>query len=1098
LGYSISISTILILSGFLVVDILVAQSRSPYFYSISVEDGLPQSSVNTIAQDKAGYMWFGTQDGLARYDGYEFTIFRNSLTDPNSLCNNFITSLLVTERGSIWIGTSNGLSVYDPLLNEFVSYYHDTSDSLSLNSSTITSLFQDSDGIIYIGTNAGLNKVNHHKSHHAVQFERYRTNPDPGPMEIFSGTVHDITEDGWGRIWIASQGKEADTRADNGALTVFSKTSGRFEHFYHNQGTHTLSSSAIRSLHYRDSNLWAGTINGGLNRISLSSEGNIEQIDHFTHQSDDPYSIPHHYVSKITSGADSDIWIGTYNSLVSLNPRLDLFKNYTNVEEFRSSNSSAINDLYVDTAGNLWVATSNGLFVYYSNRQPFDVEIPDPDAENSILAGDIFGIYEDSRGEVWTLSFGSGINRIEYQPNGQKYIYTYTPLSSAHPSLSSAQLLGVTEDHNQDVWISSFDGLFKIIKTDQPETVNITHFSPERLAINPDIRKYYTQIYTHPNGSLWVETYQNGVDEIHIRDQELVIENHSEITIGDTSHRILAFYMDPDGTSWIVTRDFLGRGLIDENGRLQVTPIFGKQVEWNRIVDLDIKYVMGDQSGRVWAGTSNGLVKLRVDSAPDSNENDHLWADITIYTEADGLSNNTVYAIAGTPDNHLWLSTNRGLSRFSVENEQFTTYELEGGAGINEFNEGAVAYGQGGSLYFGGIGGLVRFHPDSISPNPFVPPIQITGFRVLNNPLPANDSRLIYSESADSLQRLTLSHNDSFFSVSFAALNFNQPGKNQYAYKLHGFHEDWVYSGTQREATFTNLDDGEYLFQVKGSNNDGIWNEAGVSLKIVILPPLWETWYAYSFYLFVIFLAGYLLIRGRIRAATRELEIKSQIEKARHEEREVFRKKSSQDFHDEAGNKITKINLFTELAKSEAAGSPTLKGYLQKIEVNSRELSNGMRDFIWAMDPEKDTLFETLLRLKEFGDSMFTDTGTDFSIEGLSSDTREIQLPMDMRHSILQMFKEAMNNCAKYADANKVVLSVNTFINTLNITLTDDGVGFNPEDAANQEGYGLTIMAERAQKINGNLSIKSKKMNGTRIILLVNIPQMGDTEELKK
>jgi len=290
--------------------------------------------------------------------------------------------------------------------------------------------------------------------------------------------------------------------------------------------------------------------------------------------------------------------------------------------------------------------------------------------------------------------------------------------------------------------------------------------------------------------------------------------------------------------------------------------------------------------------------------------------------------------------------------------------------------------------------------------------------------------------------------------------------------------------------TYTNLDPGEYIFHVKAANNDGYWNEKSTSIILNISPPPWLSWYAYLFYagLFIILLFVY--VKTRIKMATRELETQSKIERARIEEREEVRKKSSADFHDEAGNKLTKISLFTELAKAEAETSLGLLNYLNKIEENTKEISSGMRDFIWVLDPSKDSLFDTISRLKDFGSSMFDYTDIRYNVIGLNDEMKKIVLTMECRRAILLIFKEAMNNCIKYSSAKSVELQISVNHKVLDISLKDDGKGFEIENKSN--GYGLKNMNDRAIKNNCSLRIDSEINVGTSVSLKINIPQMGN------
>jgi signal transduction histidine kinase len=512
--------------------------------------------------------------------------------------------------------------------------------------------------------------------------------------------------------------------------------------------------------------------------------------------------------------------------------------------------------------------------------------------------------------------------------------------------------------------------------------------------------------------------------------------------------------------------------------------------------------IFEDSKNNLWVGTAGGLNKLNIPLAENMYQylldfvnlkNDSLF---TIYTRHDGLPNDLIYGILEDENNFFWISTNKGLMKFDPNGKQHVmkTYDISNGLQSNEFNQNAFYKNKKGEMLFGGIGGLNIFYPDSLKGNSFIPPVYITDFKLFNASVPlvsdSTDQPFQLKKAIHKTNKIELEYFQDVITFDFVALNYINPEKNQYQYKLEGFNHDWIHAGTQRSATYTNLDAGAYVFKVRASNDDGVWNETGTSLTIVVPPPPWLSWYAFLFYFFGALILLYFFIERRIRNATRRYEIEAEIERARVDAREKFRIKTSQDFHDEAGNKITKINLFIELAKTEKGEK--YKKYLEKIAQNTRELSVGMRDLIWALDPEKDTLSDTVLRLKEFGESMFVETGRSFEIIGLQQKFGDIKLNMDTRRAIMLIFKEAMNNCAKYAHATKISLKVNLSNELLSMKLQDNGIGFDNSDTEFKEGYGTKNMLNRAKRIDAELIIKSKLNQGPSVLLKIHIPHLGN------
>ncbi|MEZ5148807.1 MAG: triple tyrosine motif-containing protein [Bacteroidales bacterium] len=443
----------------------------------------------------------------------------------------------------------------------------------------------------------------------------------------------------------------------------------------------------------------------------------------------------------------------------------------------------------------------------------------------------------------------------------------------------------------------------------------------------------------------------------------------------------------------------------------------------------------------------------------------------------------------------LWISTNSGLVVFDTKNRNvIKTFDVSDGLQSNEFNQNAFYTDAHGQFYFGGVNGFNIFNPDEVTGNNYKPQMLITGLSIFNKPLQVNkpnEDGLYLDKSISNTEKISLSWKDRVITFHFAGLSYKSPEKNQYSYKLEGFNNDWVMAGNNRSATYTQLDPGTYIFRVKAANNSGIWDEAGSStnhtykytslVSLVRLYPLYSNYCRDSLFIYQV----------SDPACNTKDQASGNNRQAREEEREVFRKQSAADFHDEAGNKITKLTLFTEMARSELENKTQLENYLGKIQQNITELSSGMRDFLWVMDPQHDSLFETIARLKDFGESLLTETGVNFIVKGIQLDLQEINLSMNARRDILQIFKEAMNNAAKYAKANNITLEVIKENNQFKINLEDDGRGFNLQNLDNKR-YGLRIMKE-SSKIGGELIINSGENSGTSISLKCNIPHLGNS-----
>ncbi|MGH7455521.1 MAG: ATP-binding protein, partial [bacterium] len=389
-----------------------------------------------------------------------------------------------------------------------------------------------------------------------------------------------------------------------------------------------------------------------------------------------------------------------------------------------------------------------------------------------------------------------------------------------------------------------------------------------------------------------------------------------------------------------------------------------------------------------------------------------------------------------------------------------------------EFSGGAFFKAATGEMFFGGINGLNCFFPDSLKDNFYVPPIVISAFKKFDETVSREP------------EKIELSHNENFFSIEFAALDYANPAKNQYAYKLEGFDQAWIYGGTRRSASYTNLNPGKYIFHAKGTNSDGIWNERGGALKIIIYPPFWKTWW---FRFAAIATLILLLLLAHDYRVKQKLARMMEIEQARKAENELLRKQVADDFHDEFGQKLTNIALFAELSKRNLDNaSPRAIAHLSKISDTAKSLSEAMRDFIWTLDRNKDSLYNVAERLKDYGEALFAKTGIDFEIKGLADELEHFHLPMDWKRHLVQIFKAGMQNSLKRDGCKNVTFGIAKTGQSLEIYLVDDGKGFGNDDSV--AGPDWRYIKKRAEKIHGRLNVFTNPGCGTKIQFIGPIP----------
>ncbi|MEQ9482947.1 two-component regulator propeller domain-containing protein [Coleofasciculus sp. F4-SAH-05] len=813
------------------------------FEQLINKQGLSQSAIICILEDSKGFMWFGTEYGLNKYDGYKFTYYIYDFLDSRSLSDNFINSIYEDKDGIIWVGTENGgLNKFERKTATFTHYKHDPNNIRSISANRILAIYEDDVGILWIGTDGGgLNKFNKQTE----QFTWYIHQPKNSDS-LNNNTVLSIYEDDAGILWIGT---------DGGGLNKFNRLTGKFTHYQHNPDDFSsLSDNTVLSI-YEDSHgrLWIGTLNGGLNQFDRETG----QFIHYQHDPIKPNSLINNTVGSITEDKGGNLWLATSSwygesygkKLDKFNPETEQFTHYSN----DPSNPTTLNDtvfvsLLIDSSEILWIGTGFGGVNKLDQKDTKFIHYKyEPNNLNSISDNHILSIYEDYSGLIWIGTDSSGLNKFDRQ-TGKFTHYTHDPNNSN--SLSSDNVWSIYEDSNGALWVGAFGG--GLNKLDR-QTGKFTHYTYDPNNPNSLNNNTVSSIYEDRKGTLWIGTFGGGLDQFNRQTEEFSHYLHNPDDPNSLSdNSVVSIYEDSSGTLWITT--FNG-GL---NKFDRETEKFTRYThETNNPNSLSYDRVLSINeypAGTLWLGTYGGGL----------NKFDIATETFTHYTENDGLPSNSVVGILADDNENLWLSTGNGLSKFNPEAETFRNYDVGDGLQGNEF-DGVKAYAKtkDGAMLFGGLNGFNLFYPDQVKDNPHIPPIVITDFRIFDQTVKLNPAISVAKD-------IKLSYKDNFFSFEFAALDYTNPKKNQYAYKLEGFDQDWIYSGTRRYASYTNLDPGTYTFRVKGSNNDGVWNEEGTSVAITITPPPWKTGWAYTLYGIAVFGAIYGYVQWKTLAQARE------------------------------------------------------------------------------------------------------------------------------------------------------------------------------------------------------------------------------------
>ncbi|MDN5214537.1 two-component regulator propeller domain-containing protein [Fulvivirgaceae bacterium BMA12] len=849
------------------------------FKGITLDDGLSQSTINCILQDRKGFIWIGTRGGLNRYDGTSFKVFLHNPSDSTSISNNIIYSLYEDKNGLIWVGTQEGLSVFDHATRAFTVFKKSRSPNKGLSHNTVKSIIEDANGNYWLGTNGGgLNKITLKPGPEPIveraQFTHYWHEAD-NEQSISSNYLTALVADKNGYLWIGTR--------DNG-LNKFDPKSATALHYLKEQ-KYSISDNRINTLYLdRQGDIWAGT-QEGLSRLREKSRTKgfykNERIYRYFHQEKRQNSLSNNTVISIVQGASGLIWIGTDGGgLNKFNKRTGVFTHYKNdVNDPNSIKNNNIRCIYDDIVGMLWIGTNAGISQLGSQRKRFKIYQRDGLSDNAISSNYVQALYKERNGITWIGTLDGGLNRLNTR-TGKVTQYTtsgifdsgikrefkkpepvkkkrrrrrkkktekekpYVPLKN----LSDMRVLAIHRDVRNTLWVGTGGGGLNRLDL---RTERFRHYKAD-LA-NPDSLSHNTirVIFEDRRGIIWLGTEGGGLNRFDRRKFKRYVkepDNPGSLTSSD----IRALAQDKNGKLWIGT---YGGGLNVFNPKTEKFTAFVKQKDQQNGLSSNIIFCLHfDKSGILWIGTSEGLNKYDI----EKNEFTH-------YTMNDGLPNNLIYGILHDGKGNLWLSTNKGLSRFNIETGKFNNYDRKDGLQSNEFIPGAYSMSKNGEMLFGGINGYNSFFPASVKDNQHVPQVVITDFKLFNKPVTFRTPESPLSKDISETTEITLSHEHAVFSFDFVALNFANAEKNQYAYKMENFDPDWNYVGNRTYAKYTNLAPGEYIFRVKASNNDGIWNEEGTAIKIKILPPLWETWW-FKVLAFVLFIfLGFLLYKIRVK-----------------------------------------------------------------------------------------------------------------------------------------------------------------------------------------------------------------------------------------
>ncbi|GAA0820411.1 ligand-binding sensor domain-containing protein [Clostridium tertium] len=1035
------------------------------FKRITVEDGLSQTSVEYLFQDSKGYMWIGTIDGLNRYNGSRFEVFRYSKDKPNSISGNYISAITEDDEGNIWVGTSRGLNRINTHTSEITTYLPGI-NGCNLSNYNITEILIDSKGDIYIATEDGLNLYNEEDDN----FIRLYNSGDK-KNSLSSQFVYSIVEDNYGNYWIGT---------DNG-LNKIENNSQKIIKYYSDGGDNSINDNFIFKL-YADNldNLWIGTYNGGLNKLDLKTN----KIEKFENDPNDDTSIAGNFIRYILRDSRNELWIATNNGLSRLNEEENKFINYkSKIYDPQSIVSNNVLSLFEDKSGAIWVGTYDGISLF-NPQNSFKNYKNDPFNTNSLSENMMAGIYEDDEGLLWVGTVNEGLNLIDRKSGN----ITKFKSSDDEDSLSNNHIRDIVGIQNE-IWIATEFGLNKYDKLTKKFTRYYNEDNKNSLLYN-DVRT----LYIDNEGILWIGTR----DGLCTFDRKNTFKSYEDIFIknGITENVFSDIIQDKDGIIWIASA--LDGGLIRLNKNTNEIKSYRNNEEDRYSISFNaLKTIAIDSKNNIWIGSQFGLNKF-----DRSTEKFHR------YTEDSGLSNNFIYGILIDNDDNPWMSTNYGISKFDIKNDKFVDYNVTDGLQSNEFNGYSYFKSKSGEMFFGGINGLTYFYPNQLEEKKFSPNVVI-------------DS--IYSGEKEILDisNIKIGYKNSNIQFNFFMPDYRNVSKIQYAYKLDGLDENWIFSDDRNYVSYTNLESGVYKFQVVARNSSGDWSKVTtVSFKVGMKP--WQTPLAYVMYALIVSLVLYIIwnrvkiLDSLVEQRTHELNSKLKENKELYDKLIKNEKYKNNYFVNLSHELRTPLNviistqqLITKLNEEDKdIPKEKILYYMSTLRRNSDRLLKLINNIIdtskiesgsYKLIIEKHDIVylveEIVLSMKDFIEANGIELVIDPDVEEkiIECDGSEIE----------KCIVNLVGNAVKFTPrGGKIEVRIVDLNNKVKISVKDSGIGIEKKyhdaifdrfgqaynDVSEEHGgsgLGLTVTKQLVTLHNGRIFVKSEPGHGSEFVIIL-------------
>ena len=912
------------------------QISNTKFEHITNSDGLMHNSIRFSFQDSRGYMWFGTNNGLYKYNGYEFKIYNNELGNKYSLIGNRITSISEDSSGKVWIGTNKGLCTYNRDSDSFVRDLYNSEISSYFNfHNFINTIFIDTLDNIWLGTPQGL--YNLKKSSKGFKLSVFKTSNQVDGLA--SNYISCITQYKEGLLIGTPKGLNKLEFSDDDQVKIT-----RIKN-------NVIGSVNIKSLFVdSDLSIWVGTLNG-LHKIETSIENTFNVYTNYLAEIEN--SFANNSINTIHQVDSSTIWIGTLNSgIFELNKDENVVKIYKqNPRNIYNLKSNDINNIFKDDFGVVWVSTNRGgVSKLNLNKNKID-HFKNNDFNSNSLSGNLINtIFEDSNQNVWIGTFKTGLNLLMNNSKEKEFIH----FNKA--DVGSNNIHAICEDNYGNIWLGSKSDGITQVQVQKGKISKTARFTKENTN-NALMVNNVTIMYKDKRGDIWMGGGPNSGlirltpnKEFGKLPQITQFQKLKENTNSLTSNYVFSIYEDSQNVLWVGLN---GSGLVkiirDENNNpIHYTRIMGREEYPSGLNNNQIFAIHEDNYQNIWIATfGGGLNKIL------KEEINKKHPKIIKYKQENGLPSNEIYGILEDKNQNLWISSNSGISKYDIEKKIFTNLGLKDGLQALNFRKGAYFKGRNGMMYFGGINGFNSFNPNSFVKNEVPPKVELTGFKLFNNEVGVGEKILgkaVLNKNISETNEIVLKHGHNSFSFEFSAMHYASPNQNNYMYMLDGFDKDWISTSSKRRfVTYANLDSKDYVFKVIASNSDNVWNSNARELKLKVLPALWKTWWAYTILiLFTIFLMWLFRRNILVRAEYRN---SLKIEKLEQNKIKVLNK--------------MKLEFFTNISHEFKTPLTLILGPLQNL-LKMEIVDSKLKESLLIMDRNANYLFRLINQLMDF------------------------------------------------------------------------------------------------------------------------------------